>query len=444
MPLAVTSNMVNVVSKKLGQAGSLENIKAWAHRTPRQRAIFGRTSLKKLILLGPWGCGKTLFLTDEAMKTAAANPNEKVIYLIFARKSYNPQKKKSMLALVMEEKFKEYPNITVETVFFDDDEHNNLMEDYNCKHIFVDEMFDDIESLEPASQEELRAFFSSKETIWVAMSNSYYKSKIGGSVDLEAWAKSQYPDDFEVVKMDTPLRMPANVSKDIKNGFSGMSKATPLGLNPRLMAECKIPSNLVEGCTIERFFSDELEPLFKLFEQAFATISKDNYAVIVIDDRTFLAINKYMRSIIKCKCRDIIFVLTVKLAMMKAGRKLTAFHCIFHSSSEELLKKLTSEFSDRDLVLSTALKQGYEHNVIIDITNTHDVSSRSSSKLINLLPNALLDMMVVYEKLLKNEGHNCDDIMDLSEEHLANINFSLLDLLGKFGTLSWMTKGVLP
>ena len=441
MPLALTSNMVKVVSQKLGQAGSLENIKAWAHRTPRQRAIFG---LKKLILLGPWGCGKTLFLTDEAMKTAAANPTEKVIYLIFDRRASNPQKKKSMLALVMEEKLKEYPNITVETVFFDNDEYNNLMEKYNCKHIFVDEMFDDIESLEPASQEELRAFFSSKETIWVAMSNSYYNSKIGGSVDLEAWAKTQYPDDFEVVKMDTPLRMPANVSKDIKNGYSGMSKATQLALNSRLMAECKIPSNLVEGCTIENFFSAELEPLFKLFEQAFATISKDNYAVIVIDDRTFLAINECMRSIIKCKCRDIIFVLTVKLAMMKAGRKLTAFHCIFHSSSEELLKKLTSEFSDRDLVLSATLMNGYEHNVIIDITNTHDVSSRSSSKFIRLLPNALLDMMVVYEKLLKNEGHNCDDIMDLSEEHLANINFSLLDLLGKFGTLSWMTKGVLP
>ena len=99
-----------------------------------------------------------------------------------------------------------------------------------------------------------------------------------------------------------------------------------------------------------------------------------------------------------------------------------------------MLKKLTVEFSDRDLVLSIAHYKGYEHNVIIGITNSHDVSSRSSSKLINLHPNALLDMMVVYEKLLKNEGHNCDDIMDLSEEQLANINFSLLDLLGKFGT----------
>ena len=129
--------MAKRVTKKLGQAGSLENIKAWAHRTPRQRAIFG---LKKLILLGPWGCGKTLFLTDEAMKTAAANPNEKVMYLIFAKKIHNPHKKKSMLALVMEEKLKEYPNITVETVFFDNGEYKNLIEDYNCKHILIDEM----------------------------------------------------------------------------------------------------------------------------------------------------------------------------------------------------------------------------------------------------------------------------------------------------------------
>ena len=118
--------------------------------------------------------------------------------------------------------------------------------------------------------------------------------------------------------------------------------------------------------------------------------------------------------------------------MMKAGRKLTAFHCIFHSSSEELLKKLTSEFSDRDLVLSAALKQGYEHNVIFDLTNTYDVHSTSSAKLVKLVPNTLLDMMVVYERLLKNEGHNCDEMMALTVEDLANISFSLSDWLGEF------------
>ena len=76
--------------------------------------------------------------------------------------------------------------------------------------VFVDEMFDDIEELEPESQDELRELFSSKETVWVAMSNNYYGSKLDGSVDLEAWAKSKLPDDFQVVRMNTPLRMPGN------------------------------------------------------------------------------------------------------------------------------------------------------------------------------------------------------------------------------------------
>ena len=204
IPLPVRGNMVSFVSKALQEAGSLANIRLWAFPNPRQRAIF---SWPKLILLGPWGCGKTLFLTSEAIDTA--NRGENAMLLIFARGDYST--KKSMLALDMEEKLKDYPNITVKTVFFIDGEDNNLMElTQDCKHIFVDEMFADIEELEPESQDELRELFSSKETVWVAMSNTYYDSRLDGSVDLEAWAKSKLPDDFQVVRMDTPLRMPGN------------------------------------------------------------------------------------------------------------------------------------------------------------------------------------------------------------------------------------------
>ena len=426
IPLPVRGNMVSFVSKALQEAGSLANIRLWAYPNPRQRAIF---SSPKLILLGPWGCGKTLFLTSEAIDTA--NRGEKAMILIFARGTYST--KKSMLALDMEEKLKDYPNITVKTVFFIDGEDNNLMElTQDCKHIFVDEMFADIEALKPKSQDELRELFSSKETVWVAMSNAYYDSRLDGSVDLEAWAKSKLPDDFQVVRMDTPLRMPATVAKNIKDGFSGMSKATQLPLNPRLMAECQVPSNLVEGCAIEEFSSDELEALYQLLQPALEQVPEDNYAVMIIDDRPFIAINAFMRSLIKCKCRDIILVLTVKLAMLKAGKELTEFHCIGHSSPEERLKKLITVDRNRDLVLSYALKNGYEHNVIFDLTRTHDVSSRSSAKLVKLYPNTLLDMMVVYERLLKNEGHNCDEMMALTVEDLANISFSLSDWLGEF------------
>ena len=427
IPLPVRGNMVSFVSKALQEAGSLANIRLWAYPNPSQRAIF---SSPKLILLGPWGCGKTLFLTSEAIDTA--NRGEKAMLLIFAEcGAYST--KKSMLTLDMEEKLKDYPNITVKTIFFIDGDDNNLMKlTSDCKHIFVDEMFADIEALEPESQEELRKLFSSKETVWVAMSNFYYRSRLDGSVDLEAWAKSKLPDDFQVVRMDTPLRMPATVAKSIKEGYSGMSKATQLHFNSRLMAECQVPSNLVEGCAIERFFSDKLEALYQLLQPALEQVPEDNYAVMIIDDRPLEETNAFMRSLIKCKCRDIILVLTVKLAMLKAGKELTEFHCIGHSSPEERLKKLITVDRNRDLVLSTALKNGYEHNVIFDLTNTHAVSSRSSAKLVRLLPNTLLDMMVVYERLLKNEGHNCDEMMALTVEDLANISFSLSDWLGEF------------
>ena len=426
IPLPVRGNMVSFVSKSLQEAGSLDNIRMWAFPNPRQRAIF---SSPKLILLGPWGCGKTLFLTSEAIDTA--NRGEKAMLLIFAVGEYSP--KKSMLALDMEEKLKDYPNITVKTVFFIDGEDNNLMElTRDCQHIFVDEMFADIEALKPKSQDELRELFSSKETVWVAMSNYYYDSRLDGSVDLEAWAKSKLPDDFQVVRMDTPLRMPATVTKSIKDGQIGISKGTNLSLNQRLMAECQVPSNLVEGCAIEEFSSDELEALYQLLQPALEQVPEDNYAVMIIDDRPFIATNAFMRSLIKCKCRDIILVLTVKLAMLKAGKELTEFHCIGHSSPEERLKKLITVDRNRDLVLSNALKNGYEHNVIFDLTGTHDVSSRSSAKLVGFYPITLLDMMVVYERLLKNEGHNCDEMMALTVEDLANISFSLSDWLGEF------------
>ena len=55
----------------------------------------------------------------------------------------------------------DYTNITVKTVFFIDGEDNNLMElTQDCKHIFVDEMFADIDQLSLESQNELKIFFS--------------------------------------------------------------------------------------------------------------------------------------------------------------------------------------------------------------------------------------------------------------------------------------------
>ena len=116
--------------------------------------------------------------------------------------------------------------------------------------------------------------------------------------------KTKYPEGFQVAKMNTPLRMPAAVAKNIKDGFSGMSKATQIELNHRLMAECQVPSNLVEGCEMESFRSDQLESLYQLLQQSFEKIPHDSYAMIVIDDRSFVSVNDCMRSMIKCNCKN--------------------------------------------------------------------------------------------------------------------------------------------
>ena len=141
--LPVRGNMVSAVSKAIEEAGSLDNIRVWCFPTPQQRLIF---SYSKLVLLGPWGCGKTLFLTAEAIKKDEIG--EKAMVIIFSDGESNTTSKSSMLQLDLQEKLGGHPNITVKTVFFIDGEDNHLMElteGYN--HVFIDEMFADIENL---------------------------------------------------------------------------------------------------------------------------------------------------------------------------------------------------------------------------------------------------------------------------------------------------------
>ena len=57
------------------------------------------------------------------------------------------------------------------------------------------------------------------------------------------------------------------------------------------------------------------------------------------------------------------------------------------------------------LVVSFELMRGIEHPSIIDTTNTHEISSRTSSKLVKIFPNWFLDMTAVAEQLLKDDQH---------------------------------------
>ena len=192
-----------------------------------------------------------------------------------------------------------------------------------------------------------------------------------------------------------------------------------------------MPTNLVEGCPIESIHADALQSLSQLFQKAFEKIPNGSYAVIAISDSPDNAINQVIRSMIKCKCKEIVIVMAIKLAMLRAGRKCPGFHCYGYSSPDELLKKLNSADRDRDLVVYERYLYGFEHPLIIDITGYYNVWSRSSSKLIKIFPNFFLDMLFVYEKMMKNE-HNCDQMMSLPEEQLPQITpSSLSTMIGK-------------
>ena len=111
--MPIGGNMVTAVQKAINEAGSAENIKVWCFPTPQQRLIFSKP---KIVLQGPWGSGKTMFMVAEAIRLAQLG--EKVLYLLFANKEVYSSSKKSLLALDLEEKFKKFEHVKVETIFF--------------------------------------------------------------------------------------------------------------------------------------------------------------------------------------------------------------------------------------------------------------------------------------------------------------------------------------
>ena len=75
--------------KAINDAGSAENIKVWCYPTPQQRLIFSEA---KLILLGAWGTGKTLFMIAESIRLAELG--QKVLFILFSSKEQNSGSKK--------------------------------------------------------------------------------------------------------------------------------------------------------------------------------------------------------------------------------------------------------------------------------------------------------------------------------------------------------------
>ena len=107
-----------------------------------------------LVFVACWGSGKTLLMITKAKELDALG--EKVLILVFLNGKELEEGQKSLLILDLEEKLKEYQNVTIKGVRYiewmegekeyysmKDIDGNDLSTD-EYHHIFVDEYFEDL------------------------------------------------------------------------------------------------------------------------------------------------------------------------------------------------------------------------------------------------------------------------------------------------------------
>ena len=219
--------MVSKIDDAIQEAGSYENIITWCFPTPEQRKILYKP---KIIFLSPWGSGKTMFMVWKSIELA--KEKQKVLFILFKNGKSN---KETLLYLDLEEKFEKYNvYIHLKSVSIKDDEENNLSKMASgFHHLMIDEFFGDFYQLPQKTQNDFQQLISSKEkcTVWIAMSNFSYefvkdlsdKNIFKDSLTLEDQVKEWFPS-FEISKINTPLRMPTNVTKHMQSQWKDWVK----------------------------------------------------------------------------------------------------------------------------------------------------------------------------------------------------------------------------
>ena len=349
----------------------------------------------------------------------SADIGQKVLFLVFNCELRNAKNIKSLLVLDLEEKFKDYENIKVSQVLFKKDGISGLDEIFNISHeydhLMIDEFFDDFWYFNKPVRTQFEKLLDSKEIVWIALSNTYYmhySRRKSGKLD----PKKHFPPEFQIAEGNNiPLRMPANVAHWLKSKFSGNLQRrwryTRLNFNRRLFAESTIPSNMVEGCKMAEFGNEKVQSLYELLDEAFKSIPKDKFALIIMDD---LQINNILDSQNDyCPCKKLLHILAIDVALQHIGRPAPRYHSMSYSNDENEIKDWIYGCNrQQDLVTSYELVRGFENDIIIDITVVSpDAASRTSAQYINLSTYPRLDMLCVYENLLK-KVHHCENIMD--------------------------------
>ena len=142
-PIITPAKITDEVVKMLKKAGTLENIIYWNKilcLTPNQLSLLNDTNLKKVILLSPPSCGKTMILKGKAKQFASKG--QPVLFILPFYEGL-----KSLLFFQLLKEFEEYSdfikleNVQADHEFcFNEKDLIEMMEKYENHHIIMDEV----------------------------------------------------------------------------------------------------------------------------------------------------------------------------------------------------------------------------------------------------------------------------------------------------------------
>ena len=255
----ITQKLLDETLALIDKAGSAENIRRWYLWTPTQLSLMEiYDKLRRVVLIGGNGTGKTLMLETYVMNTANENAKDDVIFAIHQEEPSD----KSLLQLQFEVEFEELSNVTVKTfVNFDE------LSVENCEntHICIDEV--DAYDMPLEDLQKIQA-----KSIWMVIRKAR-------SHNYEEDLKKQIPG-WLIVNLTYPLRTSKRISIKVKetgdpgsyvelqNKFNSSLEIVenmPLGPEPLVISSS-------EGTNEERL------------QHVFNTVAKDKSALIIFDN----------------------------------------------------------------------------------------------------------------------------------------------------------------
>ena len=373
-PLPIGMNQVTRMKEAMKKQGSLENIKVWCFPTPEQRAILNQD---RVLFLAAWGTGKTLLMQSKAIELAERG--EDVLFIIFQcdpfAKDSNPESEKfanfevpSLLVLQLQLKLKAYDKITVLSMWEKDFLKLDMIGN-EFKHIMIDELPGDMAILKKEYHKKLLQFIRKKQTVWVSVSGDSYASDKDFHDDmLDKISEKSFPDcNLTTVRIKIPLRSPKKVVDAMNKQM--IDKST---LNRFLSTTTESPPALTQG-RVTHIKVNKNWSLRECMKHCLDDVPKGASSIIIISRHSPMG---------ECDlCKNQIIAHLFRTAFIQLKEKEPLFYTNEFCSPKEDIEDWLTQGLGRHLVISENLVSGFEHNIIINLSNTMN-SFRSSGQLV--------------------------------------------------------------